>query len=277
MGTPDPVLLIEAGPGRGTLMADALRAVSRVGARVRRRGAACILIETSPRLRAIQAAGAAPPPPGTQRLADVPQGAAIAFANEFLDALPIRPVCPQRWHLARTLGRSRRARGPCSHRRSEHRGGRRHGPGTRRGGAKLGARPRQPDAAARRGGPLLLDYGPFESGLGDSLQALRRGSPAYPLSDPGHADLTAHVDFAALANVAREQGRRRARTSRPGSTAGTPGDCTAPSPLGRRARVAAQALALMDSAHRLAQPDRMGALFKALAICHPALPHPTRI
>jgi SAM-dependent MidA family methyltransferase len=37
---------------------------------------------------------------------------------------------------------------------------------------------------------------------------------------------------------------------------------------------AAQALALMDSAHRLAQPDRMGALFKALAICHPALPTP---
>jgi SAM-dependent MidA family methyltransferase len=270
MGTPDPVLLIEAGPGRGTLMADALRAVSRV-APAFAAAARVHLIETSPRLRAIQAA-ALPSATWHTRLADVPQGAAIAFANEFLDALPIRQFVRsggtwlERWVEAGAL--VDRVATDAPNTAAED------GTVLERGEAAqswvrgLASRMRQHGGAA-----LLLDYGPFESGLGDSLQALRRGSPAYPLSDPGHADLTAHVDFAALANVAREQGAAAHGPVAQGALLERLGLYPRIRRLAQ-GKGAAQALALMDSAHRLAQPDRMGALFKALAICHPALPTP---
>ena len=123
------------------------------------------------------------------------------------------------------------------------------------------------------GAALFLDYGPERSAPGDSLQALRDGHPADPLADPGTADLTAHVDFAGLAATARKAG------------AATHG----PLPQGifltrlglfqRTDRLAqtqqpSQALALIEAARRLAEPDRMGRLFKALAVCHPGCPTP---
>ena len=88
MGAPDPVLLVEAGPGRGTLMADALRAVARVAPAFR---AACRVhfVEISARLAAVQAR-VVPDAVWHGALADVPAGPAIVLANEFLDALPIR-------------------------------------------------------------------------------------------------------------------------------------------------------------------------------------------
>src|SRR5581483_9037789 len=98
-------------------------------------------------------------------------------------------------------------------------------------------------------------------------QALRDGKPANPLADRGTADLTAHVDFAAFADAAR------------GASAAVQG----PIPQGvfltrlglfqrtdrlARTQKPAQALALIEAARRLAEPDRMGRLFKALAVCH---------
>src|SRR5208282_3083933 len=88
LGAPDPVLLTEAGPGRGTLMADALRAIERVvpafRAALRRH-----LIETSPRLRAVQA-NVLPDATWHDGLDTIPQAPLILLGNEFLDALPIR-------------------------------------------------------------------------------------------------------------------------------------------------------------------------------------------
>jgi len=88
LGAPDPVLLVEAGPGRGTLMADALRAIRRAvpafHAALRLH-----LIESSPRLRAVQGA-ALPDAVWHDDLATLPQGPLILLGNEFLDALPIR-------------------------------------------------------------------------------------------------------------------------------------------------------------------------------------------
>ena len=128
------------------------------------------------------------------------------------------------------------------------------------------------ERVARDGGAaLFLDYGPTDSAPGDSLQALRAGKPADPLAAPGESDLTAHVDFAALARAAGAaavhgpvpQGPFLARLGLFQRT-------------GRLARTQqpAKAAALVQAAQRLAEPDRMGRLFKVLAIAHPALPVP---
>ena len=127
--------------------------------------------------------------------------------------------------------------------------------------------------AAQPGAALFLDYGPEHSAPGDSLQALRDGRAADPLSASGTADLTAHVDFAAFAAAARNAGA---------ATHGPVPQGVLLTRLGlfqRTGRLArglppARALSLTDAARRLAEPDRMGRLFKALALCSPGCATP---
>ena len=125
--------------------------------------------------------------------------------------------------------------------------------------------------ATQGGAALFIDYGPEHSGPGDSLQALRSGQTADPLASPGAADLTAHVDFEALAQAAAgttvhgplAQGlflTRLGLFQRTGVLA--------------RTLQPAQGAAMLDGARRLAEPDQMGRLFKVLCISHPALPEP---
>jgi SAM-dependent MidA family methyltransferase len=266
MGAPDPVILAEAGPGRGTLMADALRAIA---ARMPAFAAALRLhlIETSPRLRAIQAERLSAT--WVDRVEDLPDGPLILLANEFLDALPIRQFVRaasgwQERHVADGAFVTLPAEAPAHPAASDAPAGSviEVGEGARSIARALGRR-----FAAGPGAALLLDYGPAESAVGDSLQALRDGRPADPLEQAGAADLTAHVDFAALARAAEgaaahgpiPQGRLLTRLGL----------------FPRSDRLArglppAQAVAVMDAAQRLALPERMGRLFKALALCHPA-------
>jgi NADH dehydrogenase [ubiquinone] 1 alpha subcomplex assembly factor 7 len=282
MGSPDPVQLIEAGPGRGTLMQDARRATARVAPEFH---AACRvhLIDFSPRLRAEQAARV-PDATWHDALETVPAGPAIVFANEFLDALPIRQFvrAGQGWHERHVEGgcfADLPAEPPvCG----------------ADGDMPLAALADATDVAgailetspacrawiatlARRlvqdgGAALIMDYGTAQTGYGDSLQALRLGVPADPLGDPGHADLTAHVDFAALARAAVACGAA----------------CHGPVPQGsflhaigltvRTTRLIAanpdRAGELREAASRLAAPDRMGVLFKALCVTQPGLGKP---
>jgi len=130
----------------------------------------------------------------------------------------------------------------------------------------LGAR-----LTARPGAALFLDYGPEHSAPGDSLQALRDGRPADPLSPPGTADLTAHVDFAAFAAAARKAGAAVQGPLPQGKFLTRLGLFQR---TGRLARTQPppRAAALIDAASRLAEPNRMGRLFKALALCHPGCP-----
>ena len=88
MGSPPDVKLIELGPGRGTLMRDALRAIGQVAPALRA-ALHLHLVETSPRLRNLQR-DLLPGAAWHDSAADVPRGPAIVLANEFLDALPIR-------------------------------------------------------------------------------------------------------------------------------------------------------------------------------------------
>jgi NADH dehydrogenase [ubiquinone] 1 alpha subcomplex assembly factor 7 len=281
MGCPNPVILAEAGPGRGTLMADALRAVTRVAPGFRA-ALRVHLVETSPRLRAIQAA-ALPEAIWHDDLNALPPGPMILLANEFLDALPIRQfvrrdgvwmerfVTDGAWveqPAAPDLpgpdlpgpdfpgpdlpgedvapGEVREMRDPAL-------------------AAALGMRLRVQGGAA-----LFLDYGPAASGPGDSLQALKDGKPTGPLGAPGTADLTAHVDFAAFAAAAGvaahgpvPQGKFLTRLG-------------LFQRIDRLARTQAprRAMAMIEAGRRLAEPDRMGALFKAMALTHPDLPVP---
>ena len=122
---------------------------------------------------------------------------------------------------------------------------------------------------AHPGAALFLDYGPTASAVGDSLQALRAGQPADPLGTAGEADLTAHVDFAALAATARAAGAavhgpvpqgvfltRLGLFQRTGTLA--------------RSQPPQRAASLVDAASRLAEPSRMGRLFKAFALSSPS-------
>ena len=123
------------------------------------------------------------------------------------------------------------------------------------------------------GAALFLDYGPTASAPGDSLQALRDGRPANPLADPGLSDLTAHVDFAALARTAHAAGATPHGPIRQGPFLARLGLFQRTGVLARTQPPARAAL-LIESAQRLAEPDRMGGLFKALALCDPRLPTP---
>lgn len=269
IGAPDPVLLAEAGPGRGTLIADALRAVRQVAPDF----AAALrlhLIERSPRLRQTQRARV-PDATWHDRLESLPPGPLLLIGNEFLDALPIRQF------VRRDGGWAERfvADGGFVERQAADPG--REAPESAvvelcepglALASWLGARLRREGGAA-----LFLDYGPSRSAPGESLQAIRERRRADPLAEPGNADLTAHVDFAAFADAARAAG----------------GAAHGPVPQGvflarlglfrrtdrlARGQPPARALALIEAARRLAEPAQMGRLFQALAITAPDAPVP---
>jgi SAM-dependent MidA family methyltransferase len=133
--------------------------------------------------------------------------------------------------------------------------------------AHLGAR-----VAGSGGAALFLDYGPEHSAPGESLQALRAGRKADPLAAPGDADLTAHVDFAAFATAARRAGAAVWGPVALGPFLARLGLLQRTGHLARANP--AQAPALFAAAQRLAEPNRMGRLFKALALTHPAMSAP---
>jgi len=204
MGQPAKLVLAELGPGRGTLMADFLRAAGQVPAF--RQALDVHLVETSPALRRRQAESL-PGIPVTwlERIEDLPPGPLLVVANEFFDALPIEQYVKRAdgWHC-RQVGLAGDAfvfeDGPLA---AIDAPPARDGdifeinPMGRAIAGWLGAR-----LAAQGGVALIIDYGHPASAVGDTLQAVRRHHPVPVLESPGDADLTAHVDFQALAAAA---------------------------------------------------------------------------
>jgi NADH dehydrogenase [ubiquinone] 1 alpha subcomplex assembly factor 7 len=268
IGRPAPVLLVELGPGRGTLMADALRAVAKVAPGFRA-ALRLHLVETSPSLRAVQER-LLPGASWHESFAEIPPGPVLLLANEFLDALPIRQFVrrPSGW-TERFVG----AGGRFIERPAAPPG--RDAP---EGGvvelcepalllaARLGARLRATPGAA-----LFLDYGPAASAAGESLQALRGGLPADPLAAPGTADLSAHVDFQAFAAAARAAGAAISGPVAQGLFLTRLGLFQRLDRLAR-GRSPAAAAALIAAGRRLVEPDAMGRLFKVLGLAHPDAP-----
>jgi NADH dehydrogenase [ubiquinone] 1 alpha subcomplex assembly factor 7 len=275
MGSPARVHLLELGPGRGTLMADALRAAQALPEF--HAGVSVHLVEVSPVLRALQEktlANAGAPVAWHRDIEEVPEGPTIAVANEFVDALPISQFIKDRdgWHL-RVIGLADdklafvAVRDPTLSQAETD--------ATPIGSVLERRYDRPVSLLARRiarqgGAALIIDYGHTETDFGDTLQAVKDHKFADPLVDPGEADLTAQVDFAAVAIWAQREG------------AATQG----PIPQGeflrrlgieqRAARLKANATlqqaADIDAAlTRLTAPDQMGELFKVLAIADPKL------
>ncbi|MEM1130534.1 MAG: SAM-dependent methyltransferase, partial [Pseudomonadota bacterium] len=207
-GAPDPFCLAELGPGRGTLMADILRATARVPGF---QGAAKLhLVEASPALRAAQAERlGAYQPVWLDQAADLPLAPLFLVANEFFDALPIRQFqrhangwCERQVGLeGDELCFGLSAPAPIAgldHRLND----------TEIGEIVETCAPAQPiiESVAARieahgGTALVVDYGKWGA-RGDTFQAVRNHAYDDPLAQPGAADLTAHVDFEALARAA---------------------------------------------------------------------------
>ncbi len=276
IGAPDPFELVELGPGRGTLMADLLRMAALRPAFLK--AARLNLVEMSPRLRGLQkqALRQAPLVPEFRNtLKEVPDGPLILIANEFFDALPIHQFVktPEGWR-ERHIGLS--ASGDLMF-----------GAGT----ALLPGGAVPPDVAnapegtifetqpaanaiaeeigariARNGGAaFFIDYGYLKTAAGDTLQALYKHAFDDVLAHPGEADITAHVNFEALAASAAKAGASVLRAM-------TQGDFLLKSGLLERAGALGtgkshqEQEAIRDAVERLAAPEQMGNLFKVLAI-----------
>lgn len=219
LGAPDRVRVVELGPGRGTLMADALRAARVVPGFAA--AARIDLVETSPVLRRRQQAALEPFAIGPQwhrHFTGISGSPLLVIANEFFDAMPVNQAVrtPDGWH-ERMVGLDRDGELTLALHPEPLRGfSITLPPPLRR--APLGAvrewrsNTLIVEIAQRlvqaRGAALIIDYGEVESGLGDTLQAVGRHRHAGVLETPGEVDLTAHVDFAALGRAAAEAGAR---------------------------------------------------------------------
>ena len=259
-GSPAPFTLAELGPGRGTLMADVLRATRGVPGFAA--GARVALVEASPHLRQVQRErlGAVE---HLDSASDLPGRPLFLLANEFFDALPIRQFqriaggWAERMVTLDEAGALTLALAPpvAMPRQAQM------GEVWETCAEALPVMAAVADRIARHGGAaIVIDYGTWD-GRGDSFQALRAHAPEDPLAHPGDADLTAHVDFAPLAAAAVAAGAA----------------ASAPVPQGEWllslgiARRAARLEAAGDAGaaaalHRLTHPAQMGHLFKAMAV-----------
>ncbi|HUI14286.1 MAG TPA: SAM-dependent methyltransferase [Xanthobacteraceae bacterium] len=281
MGAPENIRIVELGPGRGTLMHDAMRAAKVVPGF--RNAIVVHLVEISPALQKIQEERLAEldlPMLWHETFAEVPAGASIVIANEFVDALPVHQAvkADDGWH-ERVIGIGPdgkftidAAREPLPHFETSMPRALRAAPA----GAiyewraddfalELGRRMRS------EGASLIIDYGHDHASLGDTLQAVAGHAFTDPLRAPGKADLTAHVDFEALGQCAESMGARVHGPIRQRD-------------LFLHLGIEQRAAALKKSTPRkaadieiaverlLAQGARgMGELFKAIAIAAPAL------
>ena len=252
-GRPDGAIYVELGPGRGTLASDALRAMRSAGLEP-----PVHFVETSPVLRDAQAE-AVPNATWHDDLASLPGASLLVIANEFLDALPVRQFVDgvERKVVVAAAGLA-----------------------FDRGGEVIELSPARSEAVsalAKRlvehgGAALIMDYGHEHSALGDTLQAVRRHKFAPLLHNPGEQDLTAHVDFEALAKAATEAGASVTRLV-------TQGDWLEHVGIGARAtaltRSYPERAEEVDAARRrLCDEDQMGKLFKVIAIHSPDWPAP---
>jgi NADH dehydrogenase [ubiquinone] 1 alpha subcomplex assembly factor 7 len=280
LGSPKPLRLIELGPGRGTLMRDALRAARKVPGFLE--AATLHLVEISDALRVAQREMLATLPdlPAItwhETIGDVPEGPAIIVANEFLDALPIRQLVhvDGAWH-ERVVALD--AKGALTFAQGEKANFAADASLQPEAGAIVELREGEELLLAEltaRHGPLVglfIDYGPAAVTVGDTLQAVRRHGYVDPLAAPGRADLTAHVLFAGLAEKVGVAGLA------------ADGPMTQAEFLGRLG-IAERATRLMAAnpgkaaqieagVQRLMAPTGMGQLFKVLAVRSRTLPAP---
>ena len=275
-GQPDRFALAELGPGRGTLMADIWRATAQVAGFAH--AAEIHLIETSPTLRAEQAGRLPATTTWHDSAATLPDLPLLLVANEFFDALPIQQfkrdgnewrevmVTVEGAALVHELGDTQ-VIPTLTHRLDD----------TKDGGI-VEICPALPNVmseiskriATHGGAALIIDYGDWRS-LGDTLQAVQNHAPVNPLAAPGTADITAHVDFEAIARAAAPA--KFTRVSQQGVFLERLG--ITPRAQKLAAPLSGDALEDLITAHRrLTDPAEMGSLFKVIGIYPDGAPPP---
>jgi SAM-dependent MidA family methyltransferase len=284
-GRPDPLHLVELGPGRGTLMLDALRAMKVAPAF--RSALRVHMIETSPLLRTAQERTLKDV--GVEiswhhNIGQVPKGPAFVLANEFFDALPVHHYVrgAKGWH-ERVVGLTGDVLtfGLAPHKLPDiaipeaFR--------TAPEGSIIEVSPESARIArdiagriqAQGGCALFVDYGYARPGLGETLQAMRGHAFVDALTDAGEADLTAHVDFSALATAAKDGGAAAYGPMTQRDFLLGLGILERSAMLMRQATLE-QALALESGTARLTEdtPTGMGRLFKVMAVTPRGLPAP---
>ena len=256
-GQPAGVRYAELGPGRGTLAGDALRVMKGAGCEP----AAVHFVETSPVLRAAQNL-AVPEIRFHDDIAGLAEGDGplLVVASEFFDALPVR-----QW----VGGVERRVDWIGGHFAFVP-----DGPIVETSPARDAAMAELARILVKRGGvALLIDYGhDLRKAVGDTLQSMAAHRKTLPLDNPGEQDLTAHVDFAALGDVARREGATVSRLISQGTWLETLG-------IGARAMTLAarnpeRAEAIAAARRRLCDGDAMGTLFRVMAVAAPGWPLP---
>ncbi len=273
---PENVKYVELGPGRGTLASDALRAMRRFELNL-----PAHFVETSNALKAMQQK-AVPEATIHERIAQLPEdGPLFILANEFFDALPVRQfVATDAGWRERVVVRD-------------------HGnkfiaiagsqavdelvPMDLRGAPAQSifeSSPQSSDAIyelsarlSNQGGALLIvDYGYAHPGLGSTLQAVKTHEYAEPFENPGNLDLSAHVNFLEISNLAKLRDLRVSGPTEQGHWLTALG-------LNQRAEALAKssparADEIMTARNRLASSEEMGSLFKVLSITSPDWPSP---
>jgi SAM-dependent MidA family methyltransferase len=244
-GKPAEAAYAELGPGRGTLANDALRVMRRAGFE-----GGVHLVESSPVLQEAQAR-LLPEAIFHDELATLPQSPLLLVANEFFDALPVRQFVEERErHVILAAGGFAFDRdGPIVER----------SPVREEACEALSAR-----VSANGGAAIIIDYGYAQAEIGETLQAVRGHRFSYVLDHPGEQDLTAHVDFASLAEAARRSGATPSRIVSQGTWLETLG-------IGARAMALAaknpqDTESIATARRRLCDEGEMGRLFKVMAI-----------
>jgi len=283
LGTPSAFNVVEMGPGRGTLMADAMRAAHAATDSNFADGLSLHLIEASPALRKIQAERLEGYVPDFKdRLEHVNPHVTLIIANEFLDCLPARQFVREgeTWR-ERILGLDETGALAFGVDRSDLKA---------EAAAALPALGLSAEAELQPGldglidtllarhetgdrfHALFIDYGPDKGAPADTLRAYKNGKQVHPLATPGAADLTVDVDFGRLAKLAARAGLSVSGPVTQGAFLGA---------LGLQARLNAlikahpeEAEALFEGAQKLVGPDQMGTRFKVICISSPGLPKP---
>jgi SAM-dependent MidA family methyltransferase len=281
MGAPEQVRFIELGPGRGTMMADALRAIRILPAF--HSAISVHLVEASPALRDKQREKLADAAEVEwyEHFEDIPEGPAIVLANEFFDALPVHQAVKTEsgWHerviaLDDDIFAYGVADKPIPRFEVLLQPQVRAAPV----GAIFEWRPdTEIMTIARRlreqgGAALIIDYGHVRSDAGDTFQAIARHGFANPLRRAGEADVTAHVDFEALARAAQDIGARTHGPVEQGAFLTRLGIETRAQTLMKNAsEEGAQAIAAALQRLTGSGKENMGSLFKVLGISHPSI------
>ena len=289
MGSPSKVALVELGPGRGTLMSDALRAAK--SAPDFSASLEVQLVEISPILQDIQRATLKNHDvTWHQSINTLPSLPSIIIANEFFDALPIRQFIkqPTGWHerligfdsnnelifgLAQNNTQNFELRCPSPLEGESVPEGRERGI---KNGSIFEISQTSCDVIitlsthlkSNSGAALFIDYGHIKSGFGDTLQALKAHKTIDPLDDIGEADITAHVDFERLAQTAVNAGIKVQQLTKQAEFLEQLGIHHRAATLIKNAKTEAQKQDIDTALQRLTDrsPTGMGSLFKVLEL-----------